>query len=140
MRTLERFLYVQNRTHEQVVEEIRNCKKISHWMWYTFPQIQGLGESDYSVFYAIDDLEEAKRYLEHNILGARLKKLSNELLKLETNNPEEIFGKLDSLKLKSSMTLFDYIDKNDVFEYVLEKFYGGEKDEKTIQILEKSYK
>lgn len=140
MRTLERFLYVQNRTHEQVVEEIRNSKKISHWMWFTFPQLQGLGESDNSIFYAIDDIEEAKRYLEHNVLGPRLKKLANELLKLETNNPEEIFGKLDSLKLKSSMTLFDYIDKNDVFGYVLDKYYEGEKDDKTIRILERNYK
>lgn len=140
MRTLERFLYVQNRTHEQAVEEIRNGKKISHWMWYTFPQIQGLGESEYSIFYAIDDVEEAKRYLEHNILGPRLKKISNELLKLKINDPVEIFGRLDSLKLKSSMTLFDYIENNGVFEEVLDKYYEGEKDDKTIQILERNYK
>ena len=140
MRTLERFLYVQNRTHEQAVEEIRNGKKISHWMWYTFPQIQGLGESEYSIFYAIDDIEEAKRYLEHNILGPRLKKISNELLKLKINDPVEIFGRLDSLKLKSSMTLFDYIENNEVFEEVLDKYYEGEKDDKTIQILERNYK
>lgn len=140
MRTLERFLYVQNRTHEQAVEEIRKGKKISHWMWYTFPQIQGLGESEYSMFYAIDDIEEAKRYLEHNILGPRLKKISNELLKLKINDPVEIFGRLDSLKLKSSMTLFDYIENNGVFEEVLDKYYEGEKDDKTIQILERNYK
>lgn len=140
MRTLERFLYVQNRTHEQAVEEIRNGKKISHWMWYTFPQIQGLGDSEYSIFYAIDDIEEAKRYLEHNILGPRLKKISNELLKLKINDPVEIFGRLDSLKLKSSMTLFDYIENNGVFEEVLDKYYEGEKDDKTIQILERNYK
>lgn len=140
MRTLERFLYVQNRTHEQAIEEIRNGKKISHWMWYTFPQIQGLGESEYSMFYAIDDIEEAKRYLEHNILGPRLKKISNELLKLKINDPVEIFGRLDSLKLKSSMTLFDYIENNGVFEEVLDKYYEGEKDDKTIQILERNYK
>ena len=140
MRSLERFLYVQNRTHEQAIEEIRKGKKISHWMWYTFPQIQGLGESDYSVFYAIDDIEEAKRYLEHNILGPRLKKISNELLKLKINDPVEIFGRLDSLKLKSSMTLFDYIENNGVFEEVLDKYYEGEKDDKTIQILERNYK
>ena len=140
MRNLERFLYVQNRTYEQAIEEIRKGKKISHWMWYTFPQIQGLGESDYSVFYAIDDIEEAKRYLEHNILGPRLRKISNELLKLNINDPIEIFGRLDSLKLKSSMTLFDYIENNEVFEKVLDKYYEGEKDDKTIQILEKNYK
>lgn len=140
MRSLERFLYVQNRTHEQAIEEIRKGKKISHWMWYTFPQIQGLGESDYSVFYAIDDIEEAKRYLEHNILGPRLRKISNELLKLNINDPIEIFGRLDSLKLKSSMTLFDYIENNEVFEEVLDKYYEGEKDDKTIQILERNYK
>lgn len=140
MRNLERFLYVQNRTHEQAVEEIRNGKKISHWMWYTFPQIQGLGESDYSVFYAIDDLDEATRYLNHNILGPRLKKISQELLKLKINDPVEIFGKLDSLKLKSCMTLFAYIEKNGIFEEVLNKYYEGEKDEKTIQILERTYR
>ena len=87
-----------------------------------------------------DDIEEAKRYLEHNILGPRLRKISNELLKLNINDPIEIFGRLDSLKLKSSMTLFDYIENNEVFEKVLDKYYEGEKDDKTIQILERNYK
>ena len=137
MSNLDRFLYVQNRTHDQVVEEIRKGKKVSHWMWYTFPQIQGLGESDKAIFYAIDDLEEAKRYLSHEILSSKLKKLSYELLKLETNDPIEIFGRLDSMKLRSSMTLFDYVEQNSVFNEVLNKYYSGQKDELTIKILEK---
>ena len=137
MKNLDRFLYVQNRTHEEVVEEIRSGKKVSHWMWYTFPQIQGLGESDNSDFYGIEDEEEAQRYLSHKVLGPRLKKLAKELLLLKTNDPVEIFGKLDSLKLKSCMTLFDYIEKNEVFEKVLEKYYQGERDQITILKLEK---
>ena len=85
MNNIDRFLYVQNRTHELVLEEIKNGKKVSHWMWYTFPQIQGLGESDMALFYAIDDIEEARRYLNHSILNMRIKELSNELLKLKIN-------------------------------------------------------
>ena len=137
MSNLERFLYVQNRTHDEVVEEIRSGKKVSHWMWYTFPQIQGLGESDFAVFYAIDDIDEAKRYLKHEVLGPRLKKLAKELLILKTNDPIEIFGKLDSLKLRSSMTLFDCVESNGIFKEVLDKYYQGEKDELTIKILER---
>lgn len=135
MNNIDRFLYVQNRTHEQVKKEIQNGKKISHWMWYTFPQIQGLGESDFAIFYAISNLEEAKRYLNHEILGPRIKELSNELLKLKINDPVEIFGKLDSMKLRSSMTLFDYAEENSVFKEVLDKYYQGEKDELTLHIL-----
>lgn len=140
MSNIERFLFVQNRTHTQVLEEIRNGKKISHWMWYTFPQIQGLGESDFAIFYAIDNLEEAKRYLGHEILGQRLKELSNELLKLKINDPIEIFGRLDSMKLKSSMTLFDYVEENSVFNEVLDKYYQGERDKLTLHILERKNK
>lgn len=137
MNNIDRFLYVQNRTHAQVLEEIRNGKKISHWMWYTFPQIQGLGESDLAIFYAINNLEEAKSYLSHKILGSRLKELSNELLKLEISNPVEIFGRLDSMKLKSSMTLFDCVEEESVFKDVLDKYYQGERDELTLRILER---
>ena len=137
MSNIERFLYVQNRTHELAKKEIQSGKKISHWMWYTFPQIQGLGESDFAIFYAITNLEEAKRYLKHEILGQRIKDLSNELLKLKINDPVEIFGRLDSMKLKSSMTLFDYVENNSVFNDVLNKYYNGEKDELTIHILER---
>lgn len=137
MSNIERFLYVQNRTHELVKKEIQSGKKISHWMWYTFPQIQGLGESDFAIFYAITNLEEAKRYLKHEILGQRIKDLSNELLKLKINDPVEIFGRLDSMKLKSSMTLFDYVENNSVFNDVLNKYYNGQKDELTIHILER---
>lgn len=137
MNNIDRFLYVQNRTHKQVLEEIRNGKKISHWMWYTFPQIQGLGESDFAIFYAINNIEEARRYLSHEILGTRLKELSNELLKLEINDPVEIFGRLDSMKLRSSMTLFDYIEEESIFKDVLDKYYHGERDELTLHILER---
>lgn len=137
MNNIDRFLYVQNRTHELALEEIKNGKKVSHWMWYTFPQIQGLGESDIALFYAIDDIEEARRYLNHSILNMRIKELSNELLKLKINDPIEIFGKLDSMKLKSSMTLFDYIEERSIFNDVLDKYYHGERDVLTLQILER---
>ena len=137
MSNIDRFLYVQNRTHEQVKKEIQNGEKVTHWMWYTFPQIKGLGLSDNAQFYGIDDLEEASIYLHHEILGNRLKELSNELLKLKTNNPIQIFGKIDAMKLRSSMTLFDCVEENSVFKDVLDKYYQGKKDELTLRILDR---
>lgn len=137
MSNLERFIYIQNRTHDIVLSEIRNGKKISHWMWYTFPQIKGLGQSDMAIFYSIENLDEARRYLENKMLNDKLKKLSRELLNLETNDPVDIFGTIDSMKLKSSMTLFDYVEEKSVFKDVLDKYYQGQKDELTIQLLER---
>ena len=105
-------------------------------MWFIFPQIRGLGFSETSKFYAIKNKSEATEYLNHEILGPRLIEISTELLKLHSFNSVEIFGNTDSLKLKSSMTLFSQLEsENPVFQKVLDKFFGGRKDEKTIQLL-----
>lgn len=134
MRDLSRFIEAQEKTYKDAFIEIKNGKKESHWMWYIFPQIKGLGFSEISSFYAISDLDEAKEYLNNEILGTRLVEISNALLTLNSNNSIEIFGSIDSLKLKSSMTLFSLVSENTVFQKVLDKFFEGEKDKKTIEL------
>jgi len=135
---LGRFIDAQNSDYETALSEIRSGRKRSHWMWYIFPQILGLGSTETSRFYAIKDLEEAQLYLQHPILGKRIVKISEELVDLESNDANKIFGSPDDLKLKSSMTLFSSVtDTNPVFQAVLEKFFKGVKDQKTLQIIKK---
>lgn len=112
---LNRYLDAQKYNYEQALKEIQNGKKESHWMWYIFPQITGLGQSDMAKYYEIKSLTEAKEYLNNEILKARLINMCQSLLNLKVNNPVEIFGPIDALKLKSSMTLFSYISDNDIF-------------------------
>ena len=134
---LDRFIKAQEQDYFGALQEVKKGRKLTHWMWYIFPQLKGLGYSAMAEFYGIESIEEAKEYIEHEILGKRLIEISNELLKLNTNNSIQIFGEIDSLKLKSCMTLFDYVSENDVFNKVLQKFYNGEKDLKTIGICNK---
>ena len=131
---LNRFLEAQKYSYETALEEIKKGKKMSHWMWYIFPQIKGLGHSETAIYSEIKSLEEAKAYLEHDVLRNRLLQLTDELLLLTTNNPIEIFGYVDAMKLKSCMTLFEYISDIENFGKVLEKFYQGLRDEYTITI------
>ncbi|MCR5136017.1 MAG: DUF1810 domain-containing protein [Oscillospiraceae bacterium] len=134
---LSRFIKAQKYDYEQALSEIRAGRKRSHWMWYIFPQIQGLGYSSTAQFYAIQSLQEAKDYLAHPVLGARLKEISSALLEIEGRSAYEIFGYPDDLKLRSSMTLFRMADLNcDIFEKVLEKYYDGEPDDLTVRILQ----
>lgn len=136
--TLTRFLEAQRSDYEKALQEIGNAKKTGHWMWYIFPQITGLGESQRAKFYAIKDRAEATRYLSHPVLGFRLIEITSKLLSLPNHDPVIIFGETDSLKLKSSMTLFSMIENTStVFEQVLEKFYNGEKDGRTVEIVNK---
>ena len=107
---LSRFLKAQEGDYERALGEIRSGRKRSHWMWYIFPQIQGLGFSSTAQYYAIRDLQEAKDYLAHPVLGTRLKEISSALLDLEGLSASEIFGYPDDLKLRSSMTLFRMAD------------------------------
>jgi len=133
---LERFITAQKAVYQTALSEIRWGKKHTHWMWYIFPQIQGLGFTDTSKFYAIRDLREAEEYLRHRVLGPRLIMIASELLTLPTDDAYYIFGSPDDLKLHSSMTLFAAImDTDPVFEKVLNKFFEGRRDHKTLKIL-----
>jgi len=134
---LERFIDAQEASYEIALSEIKSGRKKSHWMWYIFPQVQGLGFSETSKFYAIKDIGEAKAFLEHPILGERLVRICNALLHIESDNAHNIFGSPDDLKLRSSMTLFSSLNINPVLQKLLEKFFNGMKDDKTLQIIEK---
>ena len=135
--SLTRFLDAQHEDYEQALSEIKSGRKQSHWMWYIFPQVQGLGFSSTSKYYAIQDLHEAEEFLKHPVLGDRLIAICNELLKLKSNDANNIFGSPDNMKLKSSMTLFSSLNMNPVFQLVLDKFFEGTKDEKTLGIIGK---
>ena len=118
-----------------------NGRKESHWMWYIFPQIKGLGSSPTSIEYSLSGIDEAKAYFIHPILGKRLIELCFILINLKTNDAYEIFGDIDEMKLKSSMTLF-YVatNKEMIFKDVLNKFFNGELDQRTIEIIEQQKK
>ena len=139
--SLTRFLSAQQNTYPQVLKELRNGKKLTHWMWFIFPQIEGLGQSPTAKYYSIKTTEEAKEYLMHPILGARLLECTNAILKIENKTADEIFGSPDNAKLRSSMTLFNFVSpEHEEFSEVLKKYFAGEQDEKTISILQKMMK
>jgi uncharacterized protein (DUF1810 family) len=136
---LNRFIEAQEKQYAIALAEMKAGHKTSHWMWFVFPQIAGLGFSDVSKFYAIKNLEEAKAYLNHEILGVRLREISNVLLLQDTDNATLIFGSPDDKKLHSCMTLFAIADEenpDNVFENTLEKFFKGKYDRRTEDILE----
>ena len=133
---LQRFIDAHRSDYATALEEIKNGKKLSHWMWYIFPQIEGLGKSYTSQKYAIHSLKEAKAFLEDPYLGKNLLEICDALMQLETNNATTLMGRPDDMKLKSSMTLFAYVaDENSVFLRVLEKFFCGKHDGRTKRIL-----
>jgi|SRR5450755_1793845 uncharacterized protein (DUF1810 family) len=134
---MKRFIDAQQLSFEAALSEIKRGRKQTHWMWYIFPQIQGLGFSETSKYYAIKDLNEAREYLKHPVLGARLIQICHALIEEKEKNANNIFGSPDDLKLKSSMSLFASLENTDpVFQLVLKKFFKGERDEKTIRIIE----
>lgn len=135
---LQRFVAAQEQIYEQVLQELRNGHKRSHWMWFIFPQLDGLGFSSTAKFYAIRSLDEAKAYLQHDVLGSNLIECTRTVLAIEGRSARDIFGSPDDLKLKSCMTLFEFVDGPEtVFEKVLNKFYGCERDEKTLDLIQK---
>ncbi len=137
MADLDRFLKAQAYSYEDALSEIRAGGKRSHWIWYIFPQIAGLGMSGMADYYAIRDINEARAYLANETLRARLVEISTALLGLESSDPLQVMGYPDNLKLRSSMTLFREADPSiDVFQKVLDKYYGGEPDQLTLDILE----
>ena len=134
---MKKFLDAQEDEYEIALNEIKNGYKRSHWIWYIFPQIDGLGHSSTAKYYSIKDLDEAKEYLKNEILRSRLIEISNELLKLD-DSIDNIMGYPDNLKLCSCMTLFYEADPSiDVFKKVIDKFYNGKFDENTIRLLKK---
>ena len=132
---LDRFVKAQEHSYEVAKHELMNGSKDSHWMWYIFPQLKGLGKSETSYQYGINGLGEAKAYFEHAVLGPRLIELCNVLLNLNTNNPNEVFGDLDAKKLQSSMTLFYGATKNDLFKKVINKYFEGKLDDLTLRLV-----
>lgn len=133
---LIKFLDAQNQVYLQALSEIKKGKKNSHWMWYIFPQIKGLGSSTTAKYYEIKDLNEATAYLRHPILGKHLIEISGELLQLEEKSATQIFGKPDDKKLRSCMTLFANVENADpVFAEVLRKYFNGVQDELTLNLL-----
>ena len=133
---LARFLEAQAASYDAAIEELRAGQKRSHWMWYVFPQVAGLGSSAMAQKYAIESREEARAYLDHPILGRRLQDCAGALLQVEDRSAEQIMGSIDCAKLCSSMTLFTEVSqRGSVFERVLEKYYSGSRDERTIEFL-----
>lgn len=135
---VSRFIKAQENMYETALAEVRNGRKESHWIWFVLPQLRGLGHSYNSNYYGLNGLEEARQYLDNSILKARLVEIIKSLMSLPTNNPESVFGKIDAMKLKSSMTLFDMAVPNDIFARVLDKFFNGQRDKRTISIVQKT--
>jgi uncharacterized protein (DUF1810 family) len=134
---LDRFLQAQEPVWPRVLAELRAGQKRTHWMWFVFPQIKGLGRSDMAQRYAIQSLAEAQAYLAHPVLAARLRECCQILLELEApSSALEVFGTPDDLKLRSCMTLFaEASAPGSVFDAVLQKYFGGQKDERTLEVL-----
>ena len=130
---LKRFIEAQNDSYDQALKEIRNGRKLTHWIWYIFPQMKGLGFSYNSEYYGITSLQEARDYLENELLRKRLFEITESLLMHKGKDIESIMGDIDAMKLKSSMTLFDAVQPDDIFGEVLDEFYGGERCRRTLE-------
>lgn len=133
---LDRFVEAQEYSYPIALGELREGRKRSHWMWYIFPQLKHLGHSCNSQFYGISGIEEATDYLQHPVLGPRLREVSESILNLPSTDPREVFGGIDALKLRSSMTLFDRVSPDDIISRVLDKYFSSRRDPRTLKILE----
>ena len=134
---LDRFVTAQDRDYETVLVELRRGRKSSHWIWFIFPQIAGLGYSSMSRHFAIGSLDEARAYLAHPVLGPRLRECAWLVLAVEGRSADEIFGSIDAMKLRSSMTLFHRAAPGEPeFALVLDRYYDGVADQATDQLLE----
>ncbi len=132
---MKRFIEAQKRDYQLAISEVRAGKKQSHWIWYIFPQIYGLGSSYFAQLYGIHDREDAETYLNHEVLGKRLREITMALLEHDACSAEEIFGDLDAMKVRSCMTLFDIVSPDDIFDEVLNKFYDSKRCNLTIRML-----
>jgi uncharacterized protein (DUF1810 family) len=136
---LKRFVSAQQPVYGTVLAELRAGRKRTHWMWYVFPQVSGLGHSATSTHYAVGSLEEARQYLGHPVLGARLVECAEAILAVEGRSASDIFGYTDVLKLASSMTLFaEAAGPDSVFGRVLTKYFGGRRDTRTLDLLRRT--
>jgi uncharacterized protein (DUF1810 family) len=133
---LDRFVAAQEGAHARALAELKRGRKESHWMWYVFPQIAGLGQSSIARRFAISGRDEARAYLDHPILGLRLRECTRTINALAGRTAEEIFGAVDAVKLRSSMTLFKAVgDSTDPFTECLAKYFAGAKDDATLNLL-----
>ncbi|WP_324809445.1 DUF1810 domain-containing protein [Sphingomonas sp. LY29] len=135
---LERFVEAQALTYTTVRRELARGHKTSHWMWFIFPQLRGLGSSGTACRYAIASLDEAQAYLAHPLLGSRLRECVTTLQDLPQADPQEVFGDVDSLKLRSSLTLFLRAGGGELFEAALQRWFSGKADERTDSLLEEA--
>ena len=136
--SLDRFLEAQDRMYQIALSEIKKGSKRSHWMWFIFPQLRGLGISDMAYTYGINGIEETKAYLAHPVLSSRLIEITEALLTHKGKDIYDIMGDIDDMKLKSSMTLFALIsEEGSVFHQALECFYDGKMDERTLKIIKR---
>ena len=134
---LQRFVEAQDGLFEAALGELRAGSKQTHWMWFIFPQLRGLGRSSTAQYYGISGLDEARAYLEHRLLGPRLRQCVEALLPwADRRSTEQILGAVDALKLRSSLTLFDRLEPNELFDEALAAFYGGERDDRTLALLD----
>jgi uncharacterized protein (DUF1810 family) len=133
---LNRFIDAQNGIYERAINELGAGQKSSHWMWFIFPQVRGLGHTETSIFFAISSLQEAKAYLEHPVLGPRLRECCELLMQIDGRSISQIFGSPDDLKLRSSMTLFAQAsEQNPLFKDVLQRYFDGRVDPRTLGLL-----
>jgi uncharacterized protein (DUF1810 family) len=133
---LNRFVHAQDESYQQALSEVERGRKQSHWMWYVFPQLDGLGSSPTSRLYSIKSEDEARAYLAHPVLGPRLGECAEAILAVDGKSATAILGSPDDLKLKSCATLFAHVSPpGSVFERILDKFYGGERDAATLRLL-----
>lgn len=133
---LNRFVQAQKADYDRALAEVKSGEKRSHWMWYIFPQLEGLGSSATAHHYAIKSLEEAQAYLAHPVLGPRLVACAEAALSVKGRSAHEIFGSPDDLKLKSCATLFALVSpEGSVFDRLLDQFFAGDRDAKTLQLL-----
>ena len=133
---LNRFVEAQTNSYEAAMNELSQGKKMGHWIWYIFPQIEGLGSTDMTKLYSIKSTQEASAYLEHPLLGKRLVESCEIILSLDATSISEVMGFPDNLKLRSSMTLFEYVSKpNSIFRKVLIRYFDNELDETSIKLI-----
>lgn len=132
---VERFVKAHASMYPIALSEIKNGKKVSHWMWYIFPQLRGLGSSYSSNYYGLKGISEARLYMANPVLRTHMIEIITELLRLPTNDAVQIFGTLDAMKFRSSLTLFNLAFPDGIFAHALDKFFNGQQDQSTIAML-----